>query len=108
MLLRSATQLHSRKVSVTLGADGRQNVKRIRELCDSLADQIEEDNESDGAAYHRTIDSMRWASVALSEGFLWEELGLACLTEHQVFGRQRAQRRSKKQEGGFSLRDLQK
>ena len=107
MLLRSATQLHSRKVSVTLGADGRQNVKRIRELCDSLADQIEEDNESDGAAYHRTIDSMRWASVALSEGFLWEELGLACLTEHQVFGRQRAQRRSKKQEGGFSLRDLQ-
>ncbi|MBK6761157.1 MAG: transcription-repair coupling factor [Ignavibacteria bacterium] len=107
MLLRSASQLQSRKVTVTLGADGHQNVKRIRELCDALADQVEQDNADDGAIYHRTIDGMRWVSVAMSEGFLWEELGIACLTEHQVFGRQRAQRRTKKQEGGFSLRDLQ-
>lgn len=107
MLLRSASQLQSRSVTVTLGADGHQNVKRIRELCDALADQIEQDNADDGAIYHRTIDGMRWVSVAMSEGFLWEDLGIACLTEHQVFGRQRAQRRTKKQEGGFSLRDLQ-
>ncbi|MCX6139957.1 MAG: transcription-repair coupling factor [Candidatus Kapabacteria bacterium] len=107
MLLRSTSKLQSKNVTVTIGADGHQNVKRIRELCDALADQIEDDNPADGEAYHRTIIAMKWVSIALSEGFLWEELGIACLTEHQVFGRQRAQRRTKKQEGGFSLRDLQ-
>lgn len=106
-LLQSITKLRSRGLDVYLGADGQQNVKRIRELCDALADQVEQDNSIEGAAFHRAIDQMWWISQSLSQGFVWDDLNLACFTEHQVFGRQRAQRRSKKQEGGFSLRDIQ-
>jgi len=107
MLIRQSTQLISKGFTVFVGADGQQNVKRIRELCYALADQVEQEDPDDGAALHLTIDKIVWISQSLSEGFLWDGLKIACFTEHQVFGRQRAQRRSKKQEGGFSLRDLQ-
>ncbi|MBN9400147.1 MAG: transcription-repair coupling factor ['Candidatus Kapabacteria' thiocyanatum] len=106
-LLKSCGTQLIRHHSVFLGADGANNARRIRELCDNVADQLELDYPDIALAYHRTIDSMWFVSAALSAGFIWEDEHLVCFTEHQVFGRQRAQRRTKRNEGGISIRELQ-
>ena len=105
-LLRSASGLYQRDLDVHVGADGPANVKRLRELCDGVAEQYEDDREDLAVSYHQTTDTIIWHDQALSDGFIWEEIGLAVLTEHQVFGRQRAQRRSRRSETGITLREI--
>lgn len=106
-LLRSFRVLDGRGVEVFLGADGHQNVKRIRELCEAVAEQIEEDNATAAIPLQRALDDVRWVSTTLSSGFIWDDYQLACFTEHQVFARQRAQARARKNSGGISMRELQ-
>ena len=105
-ILRHATTMHGRRVQVYLGADGHANAKRIRDLCENMIEQIEHDEVEHALTLHETLDHLRWMSAAVTEGFTWDEAGIACWTEHQVFGRQRAQSRTKRSEGGFSMREL--
>ncbi len=105
-LLRTIRTLDNRGVEVFLGADGQQNVRRIRELSDAVAEQIEEDNAGAAVPLQRALDGVRWVSTTLSNGFVWDDYQLACFTEHQVFARQRAQARARKSSGGISMREL--
>ncbi|MBU3742279.1 MAG: DEAD/DEAH box helicase, partial [Candidatus Kapabacteria bacterium] len=105
-ILRHATTMHGRNIQVYLGADGHANAKRIRDLCENMIEQIEHDEVEHALTLHETMDHLRWMSAAVTEGFTWDDAGIACWTEHQVFGRQRAQSRTKRTEGGFSIREL--
>ncbi len=105
-LLQAITKHHAVGYSVIIGADGIQNVRRLRELCDAMAESLEDENASDVVA-HVAIDNAMWLDQTLSEGFRWDECGVAVFTEHQIFGRQRAQQRTVRSESGFSLRELQ-
>ncbi len=106
-LLQTASKLHRKKYTVLVGGEGQQNTKRLRELCEAFADQVELDSEDEGLALHRVISSISWLSVSPSSGFIWDDLSLAVFTEHQVFGRQRSQRRTTRQDSGLSIRDIQ-
>lgn len=106
-LLQHASALGTSNVAVFIGADGKANAQRLIELCDGVADHLEDDNEAKGLEFHRTIASITWLSSSLSHGFTWAERGLAVWSEHEVFGRQRAQRRSKRSESGITLREIQ-
>lgn len=106
-LLRTFRTLDGRGVEIFIGADGQQNIRRIRELCDAVAEQIEEDNAAAAVPLQRALDDVRWVSTTLSNGFVWDDYQLACFTEHQVFARQRAQARARKSSGGISMRELQ-
>ncbi|MFM8772209.1 MAG: transcription-repair coupling factor, partial [Candidatus Kapaibacterium sp.] len=106
-LLRVSAAQQKRSLTPYVGADGQQNVRRLRELCESIVDQVESDDPSSGDLLVGALNAISWVSSALSAGFIWDDIGIACFTEHQVFGRQRAQRRPKRSESGFSVRDLQ-
>lgn len=106
-LLQTASKYQRKSFSVVVGGEGQQNTKRLRELCEAFADQVELDAEDEGIALHRVVNGLTWMSVSLSSGFIWDNLSLAVLTEHQVFGRQRAQRRTSRQDSGMSIRDIQ-
>ncbi len=105
-LLRTASSMLRKDLEVHVGADGRANIKRLHELCDGVADQYEGDRDELALSFHRTVDAIVWHDQALSDGFIWEDVGLAVFTEHQVFGRQRAQRRSRRSESGITLREI--
>lgn len=105
-ILRNAATLHGRNVEVYFGADGHNNAKRLRDLCENMIEQVEHDDADLAVTLLQTLDHVRWTSSAVTEGFTWDEAKLACWTEHQVFGRQRAQARTKRSEGGFSVREL--
>jgi transcription-repair coupling factor (superfamily II helicase) len=106
-LLQGVRKLQNREFATYIGADGQQHVKRLRELCDNVIDQVEHDDVELAVGLHKATDAVRWMSSPLSSGFQWEDASIACYTEHQVFGRQRAQKRSRKQDKGFTLRELQ-
>lgn len=105
-ILRNASTLRGRAVQVFMGADGHANAKRMRDLCETMVEQVEHDDADLGVALQLTLDHLRWMGTAVTEGFTWDDAAVACWTEHQVFGRQRAQARTKRSEGGISLRDL--
>ncbi len=106
-LLQTASRVQRKSHKVFIGGEGQQNSRRLRELCEAFADQVELDVEDQGLALHRVIAGITWLPVSLTSGFLWESLALAVFTEHQVFGRQRSQRRTSRQDSGLSLRDIQ-
>lgn len=106
MMVRYAQGQLDRGYTVFVAADGTNNAKRIRELCENMAEMAEHDDEVRGAGYHRAIDGIQWSSVALSDGIIWDDAHLVVITEHQTFGRQRAQHRSRKRDGGVSMRDI--
>lgn len=106
-LLKTSDGLWRRGTEIWIGADGKQNISRIRELCENLTDHLDDEEAERATAYHKLISSIRWVASALTDGFMWPSLQLAVFTEHQVFGRQRAQHRVKRREGGISLRELQ-
>lgn len=106
-LLQTASTYQRKSYRVMIGGEGQQNTKRLRELCEAFADQVELDAEEAGAALHRVIHGISWMSVSVTSGFIWNDLSLVVLTEHQVFGRQRSQRRTSRQDSGMSLRDIQ-
>ncbi len=105
-LLKTASAMQKRNIEVHVGADGQHNAKRIRELCENVAEQLEEEHPDRALTYQSTADAIQWHATALSDGFVWEDLCLAVFSEHQVFGRQRAQRRTRRSESGFTLREL--
>ncbi|NQW30391.1 MAG: transcription-repair coupling factor [Ignavibacteria bacterium] len=105
-LLNVVSGMIKRSLSVYVCAEGQQNTKRIRELADNVADQVEMDADGPNHNYHATIDSTWWVSHSLSAGFVWVDENIAVLTEHQVFGRQRTQKRSRKSETGITMREL--
>lgn len=96
----------SRSLSVYVCAEGLQNTKRVRELAENVAEQVDADAETKQRDFFATIDSTWWVSHTLSAGFVWADENLAIVTEHQVFGRQRAQKRSRKNESGITMREL--
>ncbi len=106
-LLKSAGGLYTRDIAVHVGADGQQNVRRLHDLCENMAEQLEEDADQRATSFYRTIAAMSWHGVAFTEGFVWEDVGIAFFSEHQVFGRQRAQRRTRRSESGITVRELQ-
>lgn len=106
-MLTSASSLIERGISLLLGADGQHNIRRIRELCESIAEQTGDANQDLSSKMIRTIDAIHWHSTSFSDGFVWTDVKLACYAEHQIFGRQRAQQRSRKNESGITLRELQ-
>jgi transcription-repair coupling factor (superfamily II helicase) len=106
-LLQGVRKLQNREFATFIGADGQQHVKRLRELCENVIDQVEHDDPELAGGLHTTLDVVRWLSSPVSGGFVWDDAALSCYTEHQVFGRQRAQKRSRKQDKGFTLRELQ-
>lgn len=106
-LLRSAGALQRRTISVYLGSDGAANARRLIDVCDGVADQAFGDDDERSAEYHRVIDRITWQAAAVTSGFVWEDVGIAVFTEHDVFGRQRAQRRSRRSESGITLREIQ-
>ncbi|MBU3699995.1 MAG: transcription-repair coupling factor [Candidatus Kapabacteria bacterium] len=106
-LMRTCAGLNSRSIEAYIGADGQQNVKRLRDLCESVVEQIESEDPVTADRLISALHLSKWVSTSLSAGFIWEDISVACLTEHQVFGRQRAQRRERRTESGFSLRELQ-
>ncbi|MFN4908084.1 MAG: transcription-repair coupling factor [Bacteroidota bacterium] len=106
-LMRTCAGLQSRSFTTYIGADGQQNVKRLGELCESVVEQIEADDSMAADRMLSALHQSTWISASLSAGFIWDDVSLACMTEHQVFGRQRAQRRPRRSETGFSLRELQ-
>lgn len=106
-LLKTANRLQNRNIEVHVGADGQHNAKRIRELCESVAEQLEEEHPERASSYFKAVNAIVWHAKALSDGFVWEDLCLAIFSEHQVFGRQRAQRRTRRSEAGFTIRELQ-
>jgi transcription-repair coupling factor (superfamily II helicase) len=102
--LRTLSGLHHRDVAVHVGADGQHNVKRMRELCESW---VEVNDEHEHAVdYQRALDRVTWHASSMSQGFVWQDAGIAVLSEHQVFGRQRSQRRSRRAESGITLREI--
>ncbi|MBI2793478.1 MAG: transcription-repair coupling factor [Ignavibacteria bacterium] len=106
-MLTSAASLVNRGINLHLGADGLPNIRRIRDLCEGIAEQTEEGNSELSSRMFRTMDAIRWHSSSFSDGFVWTDVKLACYAEHQIFGRQRAQQRSRKNESGITLRELQ-
>lgn len=105
-MVRMAESFLRRNLTVWVGADGQKNIERLKELCQAMADNAETDDEERAAGYHRTIDEIRWASSTVSEGFVWNDVGIAFITEHETFGRQRAQEVSRRSRGALSMRDL--
>lgn len=106
-LLRSGAACQARGIMPYVCADGEQNVRRLRDLCESILEQVEADDPASGDLLVGALNGMTWISAALSSGFIWDDVALACFTEHQVFGRQRAQKRQRRSETGFSVRELQ-
>lgn len=105
-LVRLAGSLLHRNLAVWIGADGQKNSDRLRDLCDAMADNAGADDEERSALYHRTIAEIVWAPQTLSQGFVWNDVGIAVLTEHETFGRQRAQEVTRRTRGALSMRDL--
>jgi transcription-repair coupling factor (superfamily II helicase) len=105
-LVRLAGSLLRRNLTVWMGANGQKNIERLRDLCDAMADNADADDEELAAGYHRTIAEVQWSPLTVSEGFVWNDVGLAVLTEHETFGRQRAQDVSRRSRGTLSMRDL--
>jgi transcription-repair coupling factor (superfamily II helicase) len=105
--LKYAASLHHRGFSISVVADGMANTRRIRELYENMVDVEERDHESLALQHHRAIDAMDWVAHALSAGFVWDDIRMAVITEHQIFGRQRAQPRKRSADGGMSIRELQ-
>ncbi len=105
-LLRSAGALHHRSIQVHIGADGRNNAQRLRDLCDTIADELEDDDTEKSTLLRTATEHIQWHQSALSTGFIWDDIGLAFYAEHQVFGRQRSQRRSRRSESGITQREL--
>lgn len=106
-LLTAAGTLAAKKVNLFVGADGMQNVKRLRDLCENIADELDEEGNSNAALLHKGMASIAWQNIALAEGFVWEDIGVAVFSEHQIFGRERTQRKSRRSESGITLRELQ-
>lgn len=105
-LVRYAMGMQSRNRSVFVGADGANNSNRLHDLCDAMADNAEHDDEERGIAYHRAVAETQWTPFTLSEGFVWNSANVAFLTEHQTFGRRRAQSQGRRTKGAISIRDL--
>lgn len=106
-MLQQASALQSSSVHVFLGADGKAAAQRLIELCEGVTDHVEEESEERALGFHRAMNGMEWLSASLSQGCTWNELGIAVWSEHEVFGRQRAQRRSKRSESGITIREIQ-
>jgi transcription-repair coupling factor (superfamily II helicase) len=106
-MLRICDKQIIRSYATFVGADGHQNVHRLRELCENVVDQIEHEQPNEGDHLLGVLNAIRWVSTTVSAGFVWDDVAVACFTEHQLFGRQRAQRRPKRSESGFSIRELQ-
>ncbi|MEY3385672.1 MAG: hypothetical protein RIR53_483 [Bacteroidota bacterium] len=106
-LMRTCSGLHARSIDACIGADGQQNVTRLRDLCESVVEQIEAEDAATADRLISALQTSRWVSSSLSSGFIWDDVAVACLTEHQLFGRQRSQRRVRRSESGFSVRELQ-
>ena len=110
--LKTLSSLHHKDIRVHVGADGQHNIKRMRELCENLVESIEDDEDSvapsasRATSYERALNAASWHARSLSQGFIWQDLGVAFLSEHQVFGRQRTQRRSRRSESGITLREI--
>lgn len=106
-LLTTTGTLLKKHKHVFLGSDGQQNTKRLRDLCENVVDQMDEDGSPRTQDLHKALSVILWQALALSEGFVWTDIGVAVFTEHQVFGRQRTQRRTRKSERGITIRELQ-
>lgn len=106
-MLQHASALDSAGIHVFLGADGKAAAQRLIDLCEGIADHVEEESEDRALDYHRAINSIGWVPASLSQGCTWADVGIAVWSEHEVFGRQRAQRRSKRSESGITIREIQ-
>ena len=59
-LLQTASRVQRKSYKVFIGGEGQQNSRRLRELCDAFADQVELEAEDDGIALHRVIAGITW------------------------------------------------
>ena len=83
-------------MNVVLVADSEQQVRRLTEL---MEERFEEDE-------NLTHTKLPVHLCPLSAGFILHDSRIAVLTEHQIFNRQRVQKKLKKGKKGLSLRDM--
>jgi transcription-repair coupling factor (superfamily II helicase) len=98
------------KAKIVLSADSKIHMKRFREIIESSLENAEpSESEVPLASPDQTMRSIIWLEESFAKGFILEEFGLACFTEHELFGRQKVQekRRGKRHTGGITLREVQ-
>lgn len=86
-------------------AEGTIHTKRIRELIENVEERYDQDHlEYKPVSTHK----IHWANSTLHSGFRWDDEGIVCYTEHQVFNRQRFRDANRHQNpNGITLRELQ-
>ncbi len=97
-LTKELLDLHDKKFYISICADGKSNLERIREL---IENSLETQSQN-------IIDYIHWSSSSLSKGFTSESLALAYFNEHEIFGRIRTQNRSltNRKKSGISIKDI--
>ncbi|MBR9976709.1 MAG: transcription-repair coupling factor [Bacteroidetes bacterium] len=99
-LRETIAQLTERGMAVHLVADSVEQMQRLEELLHSAVEVADDDPlPPESAAYHLHY-------CPLTEGFILPSLGLAVLTEHQIFNRRHIQKRTARGIKGLSLRDM--
>ncbi len=111
LLREHLLELRKDQVEIIIACDGQTELKRLRDLVTEPAvttdEAITEQNvSSDGEVDE--LQKIEFIHHAIHGGFRLSDPGIACYTEHQIFGRQKRRGKgSRARVRGFSPRELQ-
>jgi len=110
LLLKALTELALNEFKILFCADSEIHLNRFKEIIEKSLYEIDFDEfeYSPDIIKKITFPAIRLYDSSFSEGFIWEELKIACFTEHQVFERQRVRDvRKGNTVAGITLKELQ-
>jgi len=110
ILIKELTRLAVNDYKILFCADGDIHLNRFKEIIEKSLGEIDfaDFEYSPEIIKNITFKAIRLFDSTFSEGFIWEDLKIACFTEHQVFERNRV-RDTRKATGSTSitLKELQ-
>ncbi len=110
LLLKTITELALKEFRILFCADSEIHLNRFKEIIEKSLYEIDFDEFEYSADIIKniTFPAIRLYDNSFSEGFIWEELKIACFTEHQVFERNRVRDvRKGTAVAGITLKELQ-
>lgn len=110
LLLKSLTELALKEYRILFCADSEIHLNRFKEIIEKSLYEIDFDDFDYSADIIKniTFPAIRLYDNSFSEGFIWEDLKIACFTEHQVFERNRVRDvRKGTAVTGITLKELQ-
>lgn len=110
LLLEELNKLAIENYKVILACEGKIHLERFKNLIISSANEFSTEESIKDFVLNEDLlaNLINWDNVALSSGFISDELKIAYFAEHEVFGRKRINDSgSSKKSKGLTLRELQ-